>query len=129
MSVEEVEKVDHGLDAGLVVVFSEGDEGQDEGVLHFDFVQEDVLRTSFDVGVEEEGGRDGRKEKHVQEDEEQEEDLEPLRNREGEELVVGEGVVAASHVDNEDHVPQTAVVVGEGVGDRPLGQLDDRVAH
>lgn len=116
-----VEEVYDGLDAGFVVVFAEGDEGQDEGVLHFDLVEQDVLGPGFDVGVEEQGGGDGGKEEHVQEDEEQEEGFEPLREREGEELVVWEGVVAARHVHDEDHIPQAPVVVGKLVSLSPRG--------
>ena len=121
--------MDDGLDVDLVVVIAEGDEGEDEGVLHLDLVEEDVLAPGLDVGVEEQGAGDRAEEEHVQEDEEQEEYLEPLRYLEGQQLVVGEGVVAAGHVDHEDHVPQRGVVVGEGVGDRPRGHLDQHAAH
>lgn len=129
MAIVEVEEVDNSLDAGFVVVFSEGDEGEDEGVLHFDLVEEDVLGTSFYVGVEEQGGRNRGEEEHVQEDKDQKEHLEPLREGERQQLVVRKGVVAASHVHDEDHVPQTPVVVGEGIVLCIRGHLDDRVAH
>ena len=60
-------------------MFSQRDEGQDEVVLHFDFVQKDVPAASMDVAVEKERARDGAEQEHVQEDEEEEECLKPLR--------------------------------------------------
>jgi hypothetical protein len=126
---EVVEEVDNDLDVDLVVAVPEGDEGEDEGVLHLDLVQQDVLAARLYEAVEEQGARDGAEEEHVEEDEEEEEDLEPLRDGEGQQLVVGEGVVAAGDVHDEDHVPQARVVVGEAVRGGPLRHLDQHVAH
>ena len=98
--------MDDGLDVDLVVVVAEGDEGQDEGVLHLDLVEEDVLAPGLDVGVEQQRPRDRAEQEHVQEHEQQEEYLEPLRYLERQQLVVREGVVAPRHVHYEYHVPQ-----------------------
>lgn len=53
-----MKKVYYGLNVDFIVGVSQGDEGQDKGVLHLYLIQQNVLAPRFNVGVEEQGGGD-----------------------------------------------------------------------
>ena len=48
-------------------------------MLHFDFIQKNILTSSFDIGVEEKRSWNRTEEEHIEEYEEKKEYLEPLR--------------------------------------------------
>jgi hypothetical protein len=52
-------------------------------MLHLNFIDEYILTSGIDIGVKEQGSGDGAEEKHVEKDEEDKEELEPLGYFEG----------------------------------------------
>ena len=129
MIVEIIEKMNDCLNVYLIIVVSQWNEGQDQRVLHLDFIQENVLAPGVDIGVKEEWAWNRAEEKHVQEDKEKEEDFEPLRDAEGQELVVWEGIVAACDIDDKDHLAQGSIVVRKGVCCSVWRNGDESAAH
>lgn len=61
-------KFDHFLDIELVIFLAEGDEGHDEGYLHFGLVEELFFAAGFPKLVEDDGARDGAEDEHIEED-------------------------------------------------------------
>lgn len=98
-------------------------------MLHFDLIDQDILAPSFGVTIEKERGRNGAEEEHVEEDEEQEECLEVLGDGEGQQLIIGKGIIATCDIHDEDHVTQTLIIIGEGVWGCGVWHLYENVSH
>lgn len=78
-----MEERDDCLYVYLIVDFSQSNESQNKRMLHLNFINENILTSGIDVGVEEQGTRNGAKEKHIEKDEEDKEELKPLGYFEG----------------------------------------------
>lgn len=114
-AVEIEEKVHQGFAGEVVFVLGEGDEGQDQGVLLLDFVQEDVFAASLSKFVVDEGPGNGGEEKHVEEDEDDEEDEVGFEVFYCGDLVIRVVVVGCEGVSGEDHGAQIGVIVDVGI--------------
>jgi hypothetical protein len=104
------EELDHLLDVDLVVLLAEGNEGHDEGGLHFGFVEQLLFAASFPKLVEDEGAGDRAEDEHVEEDVEDEHAVVPGILLDSRQLVVGVAVVGPQDVGDEDHPVQLPVV-------------------
>lgn len=67
MCIQMIEEMDYCLNIYLVIAISQRHKSQNQGMLHLDFIQENVFASSFDVAVEKQGSRDGTEEEHVEE--------------------------------------------------------------
>jgi hypothetical protein len=74
---------DDGLNMYLIVDFPQSNKCQNKRMLHLNFIDEYILTSGIDIGVKEQGSGDGAEEKHVEKDEEDKEELEPLGYFEG----------------------------------------------
>ena len=97
------EKFDHFLDIELVVLLPQGDEGNDEGDLHFGLVEKLLLAPGFPELIEDDGAGDGGEDEHVEEDVKDEHGVVPGVLLDCGQLVVGVGVVGAQNVRDEYH--------------------------
>ena len=96
-------KFDHFLDIKLIVLLAKGDEGDDEGYLHFGLVEKLLFASGLSELVEDDGTGDGAEDEHVEEYIEDEHAIVPGILFDGWQLVVGIGVVGAQDVRDEYH--------------------------
>lgn len=104
MLKQKVKKRYNGLNTYLVINLSQSNKCQDEWMLHLYLVDQNILTSGTDIGIEQQWPRNRAKQKHVQEDEEDKEKLEPFWNLKCQELIIRKRIIATTHVDIKDHV-------------------------